>query len=237
MQEKSYFTVGGILAILIGLSYFGVGATFFLTPADQTSTDVSRFMMSLNEDSTIRTLHYLSWALGGVLALGAVPAISDLMFKNHGMVIWTRNIAILGYAVVAVGNFRAMTIKPLMAEAYVTGDEVFKTIIPSIDPWLLLDPLAILGGAGVGLWLLVINYLGIKRAIMPKTLSIIGILGGLCLILGVFGAIFQNAMVNMIASAFGGLIMGPIWFIWIGSRLMKLGKSAQLVSDQSSVKA
>lgn len=224
MEKNNLYSVGGFLSVLVGLSYLALGITFFITPVEQLQPDVGIFMESMAENPTARVLNYISWAMVSIFALGAVPAISERVRQGYeGWIKWTSMLAILGFSVVAVANLKAMLIKPLMADAYVSGDPMFKTIIPTIDPWLLLDPQGWLGGVGVGLWILVVSLIGFKKGI-SKVLNIVGILGAVSLFLGVIGTVLQNPLLNGVASGVGGLICGPIWFIWFGLLLIKQKK-------------
>lgn len=232
MSNQNVLKTGGIFAILVGISYLLVGITFFLQPSELVVGSVEEHLSKLYEDSTIRTLYFLAWAFTGIFALGAVPIITDLFSQyNKGLVMWIRNLAILGYAITIIANLRAMTIKPIMADVYVNENPMFQEIIPIIDPWLLLDPKGFISVGMVGLWLLVLNILSFKDQKFPLILNIIGILGALSLFIGVIGS--ANPILSGIASGVGGMALGPAWFIWMGLIMLRDKKNQQIIENDA----
>lgn len=232
MSNQNVLKTGGIFAILVGISYLLVGITFFLQPSELVVGSVEEHLSKLYEDSTMRTLYFLAWAFTGIFALGAVPIITDLFSQyNKGLVMWIRNLAILGYAITIIANLRAMTIKPIMADVYVNENPMFQEIIPIIDPWLLLDPKGFISVGMVGLWLLVLNILSFRDQKFPLILNIIGILGALSLFIGVIGS--ANPILSGIASGVGGMALGPAWFIWMGLIMIRDKKNQQIIENDA----
>jgi hypothetical protein len=168
-------------------------------------------------------LSYWAYALGGALALAAVPAISATVRSvNEGWVRWTSTLAIVGFAVTAIGNFRLQFVMPLRAAAYVAGDAVAKTAIAYNQRLLYLDPQGWLIFGAVGLWVLVVSVLALRGNTWPKPLAYIGIAVAIAYWFAVAGNVLQIGTLNMIA-AVAAIILGPILYIWLGLRLRQAG--------------
>ncbi|WP_202080458.1 DUF4386 family protein [Caldalkalibacillus salinus] len=235
-QDKVTKT-GGLFAILVGLSYLLVGLTFALQPSVLITGTVAEHLQALHQDSTMRSLYFLSWALTGIFAIGAVPMISNCFKQyNEALINWVSGLALIGFAVTIVANLRAMNIKPMMADVYVNGDPLFQDIIPTVDPWLLLDPFGYLTMGAVGLWLLTLNIVSFNDKQFSKVFNVIGLLGAVCLFIGLIGA--NNPMLSGIASGLGGMVFGPIWFIWMGIIMMRTSeKSVQTTGHKPNRQA
>ena len=220
MKDKTLGKLGGSCSILLGISYLVIGITYLLLPAEQKqgiATDV--FLTSFAQNPTILTIQYWVFALSGLIAIAVVLAVSEgLRSGNEGWVRWTSNLAILGFAVVAINNFRSLAFQPGLAAAYLEGDAVTKTVIEFGGPFSL-DPQNWLGFGAVGLWVLVVSLLAFRAGAWPKLLAYVGIATAVAYWLVVAGAVFNQETLITIAAALGGIILAPIWYIWTGQRL------------------
>jgi len=73
-----------------------------------------------------------------------------------------------------------------------------------------------LSWALLGIWSLVCNWFALKDKLLPKTICYIGILGSCLYFLVFLGSVVQKQLIVDIAVGVGGLIIGPIWYIWFG---------------------
>jgi hypothetical protein len=223
MKDNTLSKLGGTCSILLGISYVVVGITYVLMPAAQRTGTVEQLFVSVTQNPTMLLLSYWAYALGGALALGAVPAISATVRSgNEGWVRWTSNLAIVGFAVTAIGNFRLQFLMPIRAAAYVAGDAVTKTAIANNQGLLYFDRQGWLIFGAVGLWILVVSVLALRGGAWPKPLGYIGIAVAIAYWFAVAGNVLQIGTLNMIA-AVAAIILGPILFIWLGLRLRQAG--------------
>ncbi len=220
MKDSTLSKLGGNCSILLGILYLVIGVTYLLLPADQKQTSaVDKFLPSLAANPTIQVVQFWVFALSGLVAIAVVLALSEsVRSENEGWVRWTSTLAILGFAVVAINNFRNIAFQPGLARAYVEGDAVTKTVIELSGPFSL-DPQGWLGFGAVGLWVLVVSLLALRAGIWPKLLTYIGIATAVAYWLIVAGFVFNQETLFTIGAALGGIILAPIWYIWAGLRL------------------
>jgi hypothetical protein len=222
MEGKKLAKLGGICSILVGISYLVVGIAYVLGPSEQrpgaTSAD---FLTSYAQEPLMTNLMYWAFALGAFFAIAVVLAISEMMLStNAGWVRWTSNLAVIGFGVTALQYFRFLALYPDMAATYTAGDAAIKAATEASQFTLALDPFGWLMFGAVGLWILVVNLLALRANSWPKILSYVGIAGGIAYMLVVAGYVLVFYTLNLIA-AVGAIIIGPIWYIWMGMRLQQ----------------
>jgi hypothetical protein len=224
MEEKSVNRLGGVCSIMVGVLYVLIGVTFLLVPADQQGganpEDLARFLPSFHQNPTAMTLLYCEFAVGAVLAFAAVPAISGLVRTvNEGWARWTGNLAIFGFAVVAIYYFQMLAIAPGRAAAFVSGDASTKAalIVPrGVDPQFLLRY------GLIGFWMFAVNLLALKAGKLPKILAVVGIVAAvLYWLLAANDLLGVASSLRPIIAVAGGMITAPIWFIWVGVKLQE----------------
>ena len=220
MKDNTLSKLGGNCSILLGILYLVIGITYLLLPADQKQTSaVDKFLPSFVENPTTQIIQWWGFALSGLVAIAVVLAVSEsVRSENEGWMRWTNNLAVIGFAVVAINNFRNLGFQPGLARAYVEGDAVTKTAIEVSGPYSL-DPQGWLGFGAVGLWVLVVSLLALRAGTWPKLLTYIGIATAAAYWLIVAGFVSNQEMLFTIGAALGGIVLAPIWYIWIGLRL------------------
>jgi hypothetical protein len=220
MKNEALSRLGGTCSVLLGILYLTVGVTYLLLPADQKQTSATdKFLISFAQDPLIQTIQFWQFALSGLIGIAAVLAISEsVRGVEEGWLRWTSNLAILGFSVVSINNFRNIAFQPGLAAAYVNGDEATRAAIEFGGPYSL-DPQGWLGFGAVGLWVLVVSLLAMRREAWPRLLSHVGITTALAYWCVVAGSVLGLEMLFTIAAALGGIILAPIWYIWAGLRL------------------
>jgi hypothetical protein len=222
MEEKSVAKLGGVCAVIVGVLYVLIGVTFLLVPAEQQGgiDDIAVFLPSFHKNPTAMTLLYVEFALGAIFAIAAVPAITGLVrTANEGWARWTSNLAFLGFALVAVYYFQMIAIAPSRAAAFVAGDASTKAALAVPNG---VDPQFLLRYGTIGLWILVVSILALRGKMLPTVLSVVGIIAAvLYWVFAVNDALGVATVVRPVLAIAGGVIAGPIWFIWIGIRLLK----------------
>ncbi len=118
-------------------------------------------------------------------------------------------------------NFiRLAYLLPIRAKNFVEAEaELQQAMLGSNN--MSLDPTAVLGFGFVGLWFLVTNYVSMDDEGFKKELSYIGMLGGMLHILVPIGTVFNIQILVTIAAGLGGIILGPVWYIWLGIIMQK----------------
>ena len=222
MKDNTLSKLGGNCSILLGILYLVIGITYLLLPADQKQTSaVDKFLPSLASNPTMQVVQFWAFAFSGLVAIAVVLALSEsVRSENEGWVRWTSNLATLGFAVVAINNFRNIGYQLPLARAYVEGDAVTKMVIELGGPFGL-DPQGWLGFGAVGLWVLVVSLLARRAGIWPNLLAYVGIATALAYWLIVAGFVSNQEALFTIGAALGGIILAPIWYIWAGLRLQQ----------------
>jgi len=228
MKDNSLAKLGGTCSILLGVSYIVIGINYLLLlpAAQRAGSTLDKSLPSFAQNPTPLTLQYWAFALGAVFALAAVLAISETVRStNEGWVRWTSNLAYLGFAVIAINNFLFLDRQPARAAAYVAGDAATKAAMVASGP-VGLDPQGWLGFGAVGLWTLVVSLLALRGGMWPKPLAYVGIAVALVYWLIVAGQVLDIGLLVAIAAGLGGVILGPIWYIWIGVHLRRAAQMA-----------
>jgi len=224
MRDTSVAKLGGLCSILVGLSYLAIGITFLLMPGEQQpggTASADDFFKSVAQNSTMLVLYCWAFAVGGLAAVAAVPAISELVSSaNEGWVRWTSTLAIIGYVVLAVEYLVLQDEVPRMAAGYLQSDASARAAIGVVGS-LNLNSGGWIGFGTVGLWLTVVNWLALRRGQWPKVLAVLGLILGIGNGLVIAGFILGSPILILIAAGLGAIILAPIWFIWMGVRLRR----------------
>ena len=211
--------LGGICAILIGVINVLLVIYVVFTPAEQ-RYGTGAFLEYYAESSVALSVAWVMLTTILVLVFAVVPAVGDHLRSEGGEWIRAASVyAIVGFAVMAVSFLTLIGKASDLAQAYVTGDEATRAAmeaigLPELDPngWLMF------GGAGV--WMLTVSVIGLRSGKLHKLHSLIGIPCGLCYWATVFADIFTLEALNLVAAG-GGAILAPIWYTWMGIRLLK----------------
>ena len=181
-----------------------------------------------------RVLLMAQWsamAWGAVCALAVIPAVSaKVQEAGEGWVRWTSTLAMLGFAVTILDNYWAIVRTPALAAAYYAGDAMTRTALQLPSTPQFIDVQGWLGYGAVGLWMLIVNVLALRARSWPKPLAYLGIVGAIGYFMAVMSAVVPNALgMILIVAGIGALVVGPLWYIWIG--LILLGTQPRTVPD------
>jgi hypothetical protein len=222
MKGKSISDLGGICSILVGIFYLLGGIAYLLLPPAQKATgDPAAFLSSFAENNTMSTLNYWSFGLTGLLGIAVVLALADKIISvSEGWGRWTSNLAVVGFAFLALNYFRSVSIYPDRAAAFVAGDEVTKAAIAANQSLVGVDPQGWVTYGLVGIWFLVVNLLALRGDLWSKLLSYVGIVGAIAYGMVVAGLASQTEILVTIAAG-AAVIIAPIWYIWMGLDLRR----------------
>jgi hypothetical protein len=159
-------------------------------------------------------------ALEGVLGLVVVIALSQLVRSvAEGWVRFTGLLAIVGFAITAVGNVITIARLPGVAAAYAAGDASTKAALAPV--WRsTLDPYGIFGYGAVGVWILVVSALALQSGKLPRPLTYVGLVYGALLLLIPVALLTGATTTLLIIVVVLSAIAGPIWWIWSGLQLL-----------------
>lgn len=226
MKDNSLLKLGGACAVLLGIAKIVSAVGYLLLPPEQRAAVPGvKFLPSFAANPTLLLTVFWAEAIVGILGLVVVPAISrQLRAENEGWVNWTSSLALLGFAVSAVGYVLSVARVPVIAAAYVAGDASTKAALAVT--WRSSPDLLGLWGYGViGVWVLVVSLLGLRGTTFPKILMYVGIALAVLYGLVPFGIGLKSQPLLLIAVSLGGLA-APIWYIWSGLVLRRVASAS-----------
>jgi hypothetical protein len=213
--------LGGITALLAAFAYVLAGIAFLLDPVNRT-TNRLELSETLLRNPTMSLLFHWSLALGALFTVPVVNAVFQLVReKREGVVLWASYLAYLGLSITAISDLRAARTKVSFAETYMAGDETVRTAVDISERATSLDPELWYSFGGVGIWLLVVNWLALRSAVLPRTLAYLGLLAGLLNCLAVAGLALNFRLLNQITAGLGGILVQPAWLVWLGLRVRR----------------
>lgn len=221
MKDNSLLKLGGMCAILLGIAkVLSAGIYLMLAPDLRAEVPAARFLPAFANNSSMLISFFWVETLVGVLGLAVVPALSSLVKStNEGWTRWTSNLASAGFLVSAVGYSLSIARLPNIAKAFVAGDAATQAALAAT--WKAsIDLYGLWGYGAVGLWVLVVSLLAMQSNNFPKLLSYLGILHAVLFLLIPVGAIFKMSSILVLVAG-AGIIVAPIWWIWIGLTLRK----------------
>jgi hypothetical protein len=78
-----------------------------------------------------------------------------------------------------------------------------------------------IGPAGIGLWLLLVNYLALRSKALPRGLTWIGMIAGAGWLLSGVGALVgESQTLPFSIGPLGIFLVSPVWAFWLGRRLL-----------------
>ena len=222
-MSQNLARVGGNCAVLLGASYILVGITYLFLPAGQRVVgvgDPATYYTSFLQNPTPALFLYWETALGGLVGVGAVLAISDVVNgRGEGWVRWTSQLAVFGFAVQAIDSLRGVTLLPMRAHAYLAGDASTRAAIGATR--LTLDYHGWFEYGAVGLWVLVVSLLALRARSFPKALAWGGVILTAAYWLVVAGFMTSTVPLLSVGTVVGGVVVAPVWYVWAGLRLRR----------------
>ncbi len=220
-QENSLTRLGGTCAILMGVSYFLGGISYLFNPARQAINNY-HYWEAVARDNRAEMVFHLTLTFVGLFGLAVVPSVAKLLEGKAGQwLTWINNLAYVCFSVSLVEHLRAIRVVPAWAEAFV-ANESYRPAIVSTHLSLELDPDHWLQFGGVGLWILVVSLLALRHGVWSKPLVWVGVATTVTYWLVVAGIAFRTGIFILVGGSVGGLILMPLWYIWIGQMLRKI---------------
>ena len=220
MLNPSVAAVGGYCAIIVGVLLFVTGIVFLFDPV-RNSKGAKDLAEILSKNDKPRMVLFWIFAITGFFGIGAVPAIAgQVRALNEGWMDWVTILAYVGFGCMAIENFRALQINPNIILDYKAADPKVKLALSRSLSLVPLDPKGWLTYGGVGLFLFVANLIALNNGTWDTALCWIGLLCGFFYQFIVFGNLIHVYGYFKVAAGIGGIILGPLWYIWMGIHLL-----------------
>ncbi len=205
------YKTGGFFAILSSICHLGTGVVVVLQPIIFQDANVNLFLNTMAANAGLFVLYYLFVGLSAVFGIGVVEQITDFLdVENNILVRWAQKLAYAGFAVLAVAYFKVLTVKPYMASIYVGATEKEKEIILTMDPYISLAPNGIVIYGFVGIWIVLISILSLKKRSCPLICNVVGVVTGIVLIAVIIPSMPPVGMVVL------NIVRGIVSFLWFG---------------------
>jgi hypothetical protein len=229
MKHASVLRFGGTAAIAVGALNLLVGLTHFLLPRAQlrgAAGITAAFFESLARGSSIFMLHYWLVVALSLLTFAVIAAFFSLLREHRtGLLCWASAVGFFGAALTAI-DFAGIAVEaPRLAKLFVNAE-------PSARPLLLafgvphIDPCFFSWGL-MGIFALTINCSAMRHRLVPRALGTVGIAGGVLYILVFLGSLSRTPWLIDLAVGLGGLVVGPLWYIWTGFVLGNRGRAEE----------
>jgi hypothetical protein len=219
MKDNSLYKLGGICSVIVGISYVVIGITeLLLSPELSVENNARAPIMFFESNRVLLLTQWSAMAWGAVFALAVIPAVSEkVRHLNEGWVRWTSTLATLGFAVTILDNYWAIVMTPDIAIAYVAGGEAVRAALSVPGAPQFIDIQGWLGYGAVGLWILVVNLLALRGNILPRLLAYLGIAVAIAYFLVNASTAFLGLRgIILVLAGIGGVVLGPIWYVWMG---------------------
>ncbi len=171
---------------------------------------------------------YGTLAVGGVLGLAVVGPITRLAGEvAPAWIAWARRLAYVGFAVTAVQGVRMATLLPQLGTLYHGCGKCTFALAGQQDlaRWLYttlpIDPSYWIVFGAISLWTLAVALATLNSAGLPRPVPYIGLALTASYWILVAGLATGNFGFFTFASIVGGVILGPLWYGWLGVLLTR----------------
>lgn len=223
-ERSSIMRVGGVSAIAAGILTATAAITYLLLPtAQRAAIKGAELLPSFAADPGTLKAEFWQLALVGIMGLGLVPALVRLVSgRAAGLVRWFANIAVTGYAVMAVSYFLTLGRLPNIASAYVAGDDSTRAAL--LATWRSsLDLQAYWQFVAVGAFIVLVSVLTLQLKRLPTALGYLGIAFGVLHFMTPLGVgMAEPSFITGVVAV--GAALAPIWYVWIGVVMWRLAE-------------
>ena len=230
MQKSKMTQVGSICSILSGIIFLISGIGFFLFQVrgfDWSSIESVSVYFSIDPYASAKWAFVNFGAvLASFLAIAGVLALSDeIQLVHAGLVRWTGTLAIIGYSIIAVTNVADFYEIKRLALSYGLLDKSAQSALEAMGSGSL-DPALNLRFLTIGPWFLAAGWLSLHDDILPKVLACLGLVAGIAALLFVLVSLLEMQTLTLVTGSLA-VIFHPIWLIWTGFALRRVGKGSE----------
>lgn len=225
-QDARRQRAGGVAALYLALAYLAAMPYFLLIvdyPAATTAAD--RVALVVDNYPSMYAMYVATYMVFGIVLGVLALALHDRLSESGGglmMRVATGAGLLWAFALVASGMVFTYGMTTVVTLAKTDQAQ-------AVAVWQAIEPVALaLGGAGGeflgGLWLLLVSWLALRSAALPK------VLGWLGAAIGAMGLVSVVPPLHDAAYAFG--LLQIVWFVWIGILLTARGARGADESDE-----
>lgn len=229
--DPSILRAGGVAAVGVALASLASGVSAVLMPPElQARPDVGphAFWLTLARDPWAHLAFHWTWVAAGLCGLGAVPAVSALVWRaSPGVVLWSGAVACVGFAVQARSHLMEVAFDRKIIATYPHADPALQQAVHVVAGLALDVPDGVLTYGAIGVWVLVVSRLGPRDGLLPRPLGLLGIAVGTTELLGVAGYGLDVRALVLVAVGLGGLVLVPAWWLWLGILLRRRAATAR----------
>ncbi len=219
-HDPTIAKAGSIASFGVALSYLASSVCAVLMPPElQGRPDVAphQFWMVLCQDPLAHLGFHWSWVAAGFFGLGAVPAISLVVWsRNRGAVLWSAAAAFCGFAVLARSHLMEVAFDRRIIPQYPHADRAFQQAVQVVAGLALDVPDGVFTYGAIGVWVVTVSWLGHQARLLPSPLCVLGYATGLTYFAGVLGYTFLVHWLLVLSIGVGGFLLAPIWYAWLG---------------------
>lgn len=215
----------GWAALVLALATALAAIFYVLLPAEQRLGIQGRLLLpSFVANPLPLNLEIAALTAMGVVGLAIVRPIQNLVGRDDEWLRWTSMLALIGYGVAAVGQTLVWGTLPGVAAAFVAADDAAKPAIAAL--WrTTLDPWGLWQFGAVGLWLVLVGLVAMRRRSLPQTGAYLAIAAGVAHVV-VPLLLVASAQPALVVASMVAAIVIVAWFTWIGLYLRRGGEAS-----------
>jgi len=207
---------GSFCSLAVGILYILVGATHLFLPRGQLrGAGAFTLYESLARNSTIFSVHYWIVVVLSILSIGVMISLYELLRDYRSeMVSWAIVLGLFGAGLSLLDYAYVGVEAPRFARLFVSASDEIRSAMANtglqhIDPCFLSWGL-------LGIFAVTINASLLHFRLVKPLLGFLGLIGGVFYFLLFIGALFHVSLLIDLSAVFGGIVLAPIWYIWIG---------------------
>jgi len=211
-----------LLAAGCALAYLGTGLFFLFDPSSNFPAGSDAYWNALAAQPLERLGFLACFGLAGLFALGVIPALARIVEARPGdPAQWGCMLGFLGYAVTAITYFRLLGGEAQRAAAVADGSSDVRDAILSFS--ISLDTQGWIIFGCVGLFLGLVNIMGLMRRRLPWLIGGLGLIAAALYFVAFAGLLLRQETLVKLAAGAGGVGVGPIWWLCIAGLIWKRG--------------
>jgi hypothetical protein len=179
------------------------------------------------------TVHYWAFVLSSLFGIGVVSGLWDIMAgsESRAALRFTSILGIVGFSVTGL-NFAFIHHQALVIAAKFHGLDasvqatIVATGLHNVDPYSLMS------FGLVGVWSVAVSILSYRLRVLPRKLALVGCVGGTLYEMVFLGTLMGSEVLIDIAAA-GAMVLGPVWFTWLGVFLVRTRDQSKGLAAES----
>jgi hypothetical protein len=235
MKRYPSLAAGGSCAIALACSYVVASLTYLRLPADQKGGTIlhepARYLESLARDSSLLVANHLTLGIGALIGIAVVIAVWEWTRPlAGGWMSWLSALGVLGFAVTAVDNFQIAALDPMRASDFAGADAVGRIAIAATSSTVSIDPQMWLSFGLTGIWILSASWVVARQHLMPISHALLGGLAAASYLFIEIASVTNTPVLLMVSAGAGGLVVGPLWYGWLGVALRRADRAGNVAS-------